>query len=276
MSGIIIPEKKVLLNDKPDINDTTSLLYPGNGIKRTEVIVKNPITGAEIERTHNKIIADGSLFTAKKHFNRMAIPVTLPNYNNELTLDNIKSDWTAPEEIFLFCAGVEDEVTIASEPDPTKWIKPANLLPFRRFTVSSGKDLTPVERNSYFGKKTGGTYIDYYFKSFEADPVCYPQFTDGTQFNSSLYTIEKAGAIEVMVELQLKVLKTDFRDYFKTTSSIDNAKVNTFSLCSASYTTGSDGYRYYQNIRPITKVYITTEKLNEETKGLDIIYRLYY
>ena len=75
--------------------------------------------------------------------------------------------------------------------------------------------------------------------------------------------------------MSLRITKEDFRDYFKATTGINDAKVNSLSLCTAWYTEDG-GYKYYQDIRPFTQLNIPNESLIDLTKGIDITYHIYF
>ena len=75
--------------------------------------------------------------------------------------------------------------------------------------------------------------------------------------------------------LRLKVTKEDCRDFFVATTGINDARVNTISLLTA-WSKEIGGVKYYQDIRPLTKLNFPNEPLIDLTKGLDIIYHIYY
>ena len=75
--------------------------------------------------------------------------------------------------------------------------------------------------------------------------------------------------------MQLKITKEDCRDYFIATTGINDARINSISLLTAWKKT-IDGYDYYQDIRPLTELHFPNEPLIDMTKGLDIIYQIYY
>ena len=68
--------------EKKIINERLS-----GGPKRTRIIIKNSESGEILGEYENKIVITGSIFSAMKAFG-IESPVTLPNYNEELGLDN--------------------------------------------------------------------------------------------------------------------------------------------------------------------------------------------
>ena len=76
--------------------------------------------------------------------------------------------------------------------------------------------------------------------------------------------------------MMLQVTKEDFRDYFSAVTGINDARINSISLLTAWYTTDASGYKWYQDIIPMTQLNIPNEPLIDLTKGIDITYHIYY
>lgn len=255
------------------------------GIKRTEVIIKDSVTGEELFRGHNSVIIPGSIFTAKCHFPDIQI-ANCNSYNSILNLAYTIGDekrGTQQEQIWLFCVGTDGAEIESTQIKPvvkTKFIHKDYLVPFRY--VDDINDAS-IDRNHYFGRKEvlDKRKVAYYFKTFTDYPIAYVKYADGTSINTDMERMWESTNIDpqVMVEIQFKVTPEDCREWFKATSSggLADARVNTISLCSAwKCVNPDDGYTYYQNIQPVTKLNFTTEPLYDDTKGLDIIYHLYY
>lgn len=268
-------DKKKIIYDKYEQVDSHKL-YKGNGIQKTDIIIKDDITGEVLFRGSNKVILAGSAFTASKHFN-IEPAVKLPNYNTALSLDQTVT--TPPESItkvVLFGVGIDGcgpESSQIYEVQYSKWTPPGMLVPFRY--VDASADLSTAERAIYFGRKTSGGKIAYYFKAFEAEPVMHQQYIDGTPIDSGIYNSSNTTDVETYVELRLKITNIDCREYFKATSGIATAKVNSITLLTA-WEKKINNFKYYQDIQPLTKLNIQNESLFDETKGLDIIYHIYY
>lgn len=246
---------------------------------RTEVIFKDIDTGEVLLTTHNKVVIAGSQFVAQKVFN-LPEKVDLPTYNEDLALDNSVPHGTSPSNIpkcCLFCCGTKGCGTESSQVYPVKYtgrISPSNdMVPFRYQLKQN--DLSDELRLKYFGRKEYDTRIAYYFKAFEADPVLYMRFTDGTDVTRDVYDLQETKEAETFVEMSLQVTKDDFRDYFRATTSINDAKINSISLVTAWYTEG-EGYKWYQDIIPLTQLNIPNEPLIDLTKGIDITYHIYF
>lgn len=245
----------------------------------TDIQVFDSETGELLFRGANKVIITGSVFTGCKHFKSITPPVILPNYNNVLGLENtLTEQHFDDEEVCLFAIGVGGagaESSTILDVDYTKWITPEELLPFRY--QLDNDDLSVASRSKYFGRKsiTDKNRIAYYFKAFDTAPIMKVQRVDGTPIDDTIFTSTNSMDAETFVELRLKITKEDVRDFFFATTGINDAKVNTISLLTAWKKT-IDGFDYYQNIRPLTKLNITTELLSDLTKGLDIIYHIYY
>lgn len=260
--------------DKPNNKDNCTF-------NRTDVILKNPETDEIIFRGSNKVLISGSAFTMAKHFN-ITPKIKTPSYNEVLGLDNsVKEEYKEPgirkeEQVFLFAVGNDGcgkENSQVFNVDYTKWIAPENLIPFRYQLV--GNDLPDSMRDKYFGRKESDNRIAYYFKAFETEPEFIQQYTDGTPIDENIYLSNRLDEAESFIELNLKITKEDCRDYFLATTGINEAKVNTISLLTA-WKKEIDGHIYYQDIRPLTKYNFPNESLIDITKGIDIIYHIYY
>ena len=246
-------------------------------------VVSAYIQGTNIplfEKRENKVIIDGSMFTAMKHFDILP-PVNLPTYNTALNLENIVP-LTSREQmdalVCLFCVGTSGcgpEPSQVYDVDYTKWIAPEELVPIRYQLTDN--DLTDEDREKYFGRKQipAMNRIAYYFKGFDVEPQFKAIYVDGTPIDEHIYVSDNTIDVEVYIELKMSITKRDCRDYFIAHSGINDAKINTISLCVA-YPKEYNGYMYYQSIRPLTRLNFSTESLIDQTKGIDIIYDLFY
>lgn len=246
---------------------------------RGEVIFKDIDTGEVLLTTHNRVVIAGSQFVAEKCFNLPEL-VHLPTYNESLSLENSVAHGTSPAnlpKICLFCCGTQGCGTENSAVYPvryTKRIAPnGDLVPFRYQLKQN--DLTDELRQKYYGRKSLTDRYAYYFKAFESDPKMYMRFTDGTIIDANLYDSQNETDAETFVEMNLRITKDDFRDYFRATTSINDAKINSISLLTAWYNESS-GYRWYQDITPMTQLNIPNEPLIDLTKGIDITYHIYF
>ena len=169
----------------------------------------------------------------------------------------------------------ERDLAIKYEVSNKKWIAPADLVPFQY--VPFGKDLDKTQREMYFGKKTlaDKKFYAYYFKAFDSDPTIRRQLEDGTPIDSSIYDDSSELPAQVVIENNLSITKDDCRDYFINTTGINDARFNCLSLCMA-WKDVVDGYTYYQDIRPITRLNFSNESLIDLSKGIDIIYHVYF
>lgn len=249
----------------------------GNFKLNTRIILKNHDTGEIIFKGKNKCILPGAEFMALSLFDLSDKPIT-PSYNTALNLDN-SIYTTTPQntnKVFLFCVGTDGcgtENSQVYEEDYRKWIMPAQIVPFQYRPLA--KDLSASDRSVYFGRKTLDNFYAYYFKAFDSDPVLTRQFTSGTAIDDTIYDYTGSTAVETYVSMAMSITKDDCRDYFINTTGINDARVNTISLCTAWSRTIS-GYKYYQDIRPVTKLNFPNEPLIDLRKGMDIIYQVYF
>lgn len=250
--------------------------YKGN---YTEIFLKDPVTGEVLFKTHNRVVIAGSQFTAMKHFDLPEL-ISLPTYNQDLGLDNSLVHGTTPinvPKICLFGCGIDGCGAENSQVYPVKYTGRINpltgLVPFRYQLANN--DLSAEQRQKYFGKKTADGRYAYYFKAFETEPEMHAQYVDGTIIDQNVYDSQNTSDAEFYVEMTLKILKEDFREYFTETTGINSAKINTISLMQAWYNE-VDGYKVYQDISPVTQLNIPNEALIDPTKGIDIVYHIYY
>lgn len=285
-----IKKGSLVIKDFSNINDNVLLKTISDklngGPKRTKITMYNHDTGEIIGEYHNKVVVTGGILNAINVFG-CSTPVNLPNYNEEMALDNT-DDYdkvTAKNKpvVCLFCVGdsgcgtTAKDVFVASYKDR---IAPENdILPFRY--VSKSDDLNDDLRAQYFGRKTLGVGVDdkiaYYFKKLDTEPQLHIEFTDGTEISDNLYSINSDQDISCYVETRLRISRLDFRDYFDQVTGWEKARISTISLCYAWYDDTIDNkYRYYQQILPYTKLNFPFENLNDLTKAIDFNYQVYF
>lgn len=271
-------EKKLILSERNNSKDSIDI--KSSAYNRGEVNIIDETTNEIIFFGRNKVILPGAAFTARKHFNIPNKEIT-PSYNTALNLDH-SFDEPAPneeaEKVFLFSVGIDGGGSEPSQVFPVnygKWCEPQYLVPFRYQPESS--DLDDTLRNAYFGRRTYPEQkrIAYYFKAFDGAPSFNQQYIDGTPIDSTVYDSDKTDEIETYVELVLKITKEDCREWFTATTGPNSARINSIQLLTG-WAKTVDGYTYYQDIRPLTKLHFPLESLIDITKSIKIIYHLYY
>lgn len=244
---------------------------------QTKIILTNRDTGEFIFKGKNKLILPGAEFLAMALFDLPDVPLT-PSYNTKLNLDNTIYTTTPQDKnkVFLFCVGTDGcgtENSQVYEEDYRKWIQPEALVPFQY--KPKNKDISGSQRAVYYGRKTLGDHFAYYFKAFDSKPQLVRQFTNGTSIDSTVYDVTDQTPVETYVSMSMSITKDDCRDYFIKTVGINSARVNTISLCTA-WKRVVDGFNYYQDIRPITKLNFPNEPLIDLRKSIDITYQVYF
>ena len=180
----------------------------------------------------------------------------------------------------LFCIGTSGcpaGSKIKNEVVNKNWIKPEDLVPFRYEPISD--DLNSVFREIYFGRKTMNdrSRIAYYFKKFDSDPIISKVYDDGTPWTASVYEDSSLLKAFVKISLTASISEEDGRDWFDFTSGINDGKFNCIELCTAWTTVDqSDGYTYYNDIRPITRLNFTDKDLAEKDASWEINYDLIF
>ena len=226
----------------------TSNLNPKDGLSklRTKIVIKDHDTGMTLFTGHNKLILPGAEFLALSLFDLPATPIT-PTYNTKLNLEN--------------------SVYVTTPQNTNK------VYPFQY--RSKLKDLNASQRSIYFGRKQVGDFWAYYFKKFDSNPQLIRQFVNGTAIDNTIYDYTGATAVETYVNMTMSVTKDDCRDYFIETTGINDARINTISLCTT-WAKTIGGYTYYQDIRPVTKLNFPNEALINLRKGIDINYQVFF
>lgn len=268
------------LNESLKNKDISSVLT--HGVKGHAIIKVVKGTDVTMFEKDNKVIVPGSAFTAIKHFKGLTVPVKTNTYNTALGLDNIMSVTDQEERldqyVMLFAVGIGGcgpENSQVYDVDYTKWISPEDLIPFRYQLLAN--DLSETDRNKYFGRKTitAADRIAYYFKAFDTDPVFRQQYIDGTPIDNNIYISDNGMDVQSYVELKMSITTRDCRDYFLATTGINDARINTISLLTA-VEKEFEGHKYYQNIRPLTKLNFNNISLIDEDVAVDIIYQIFY
>lgn len=289
--------KKLMAVDGLDIKDTTASSSKKKNYYDTKIIIRDDRTKEVLFKGKNKVVLSGGDIVAKKLFD-IAADTIIPTYNTELNLNNgsgtTNSSYTFPNtsftgtaakkndpKILLFCIGTDGCGESGSQiytVDYNSRIKPEALVPFRFIPASSSLDPATLADEVYFGSKTvttgGNNFTAYYFKAFEAPPVLYRTYTDGAAIASNVYTSGNT-EVDCYVELTLKITKEEMREYFTATVGLDQCRFNTISLCAA-YPLRKGDHTYMQDIRPITKLNISNEYMIDVTKGVEIIYQIYF
>lgn len=289
--------KKIMAVDGLDIKDGTASSAHKKNWYDTNIIIRDSETKEVLFKGKNKVVLSGGDIVAKKLFD-IDPDTVIPTYNDELGLDDgsgaingsaqfettsfagtaaVKDD----PKILLFCIGTDGCGTEGSQiytVDYNSRIAPDALVPFR-FPTLEGDLNDQLKNETYFGHKevtnsSGQTFVAYYFKAFDAPPTLYRLYSDGSAIDSEVYDSGNPD-VDCYVQLTLKITKEEMREYFIATTGIDQCRFNTISLC-AGYPVEIDGYTYFRDIRPVTKLNISNEYMIDVTKGVEIIYQVYF
>lgn len=247
------------------------------------VQVYNKKTKELVYEDKNKVMISSSECMAMRLFNFSDNQKYLtPTYNEYMQLDHVKSntenDLTPNYKICLFCMGTSGCAKgsqIKYEVSNKKWISPADLVPFRY--VEYNNDLNSIYRNIYFGRKniTDKQMIAYYFKKFDSNPVITRQYENGTNWTTEIYEDDSTLRASVKVGLTFTIDEEDGRDYFDKTTGINDAHFNTIELL-AGWTEVIDGYTYYQDVRPFTRLNMPHRYLSSNGDSYEFKYYLYF
>ena len=252
-----------------------------NGLD-TLVTIQDKRTGEIVFKGKNRTMISGSEFMAYHTFRLNGFAFTTPTYNTQIGLDHTVSGTQnslgANYVTQVFCVGTSGcnrESAIWYPVSNKKWIAPTELVPFRY--VPFNNDLTNLQREIYFGRKTISNvqHYAYYFKKFDSNPVYKKQYEDGTPWNAGIFKDNSAANAQMSVTTTMTITKDDCRDYFIETTGINDGRFNCLSLC-LSWTDVFNGFTYYQDIRPLTRINFPNKFLNDLTCEWLITYHIYF
>lgn len=265
---------------------------------KTKITAWYTDTGEVLFTKHNIMTLAGGGFLARLLFD-IDEPEKTPSYNSMLdfTFANSEESNTEnkPEKVCLFCVGTDGCGRENSQVYAAKyasWINPAytdtygGIIPFRYTTPDA--DLTAVQRDytktgTYFGRKEKSDRIAYYFKRFDSEPIFTQQFTDGTPIDANVYETQESTDMEVesIVSMQMSITKDDCRDFFFYGTGLNDARINSISLCTGYVKTDGNltetvANAEYMNIRPVTRLNFPNESLIDLRKSITISYSIYF
>ena len=277
----------IRLNDGINFEDKKSFVDKSpKCMFNTDVICTNEL-GEVLFKKSNVITMGGRRFTLEKLFN--------VNNNKKLTLNeilevNATSDTltTGPLKnqcVCLFGVGNGGSGhTFGDVYSPTNIESNLyGLLPIRY--VDKSIDLDMETRQMYYMKKEmPGDKYGYFLKRFEQDPVIYMKQGDSTFVPSNEYNIPTSSSsnlietAEAYIEINLKINSDDVREYLTYLSDESQASIygiNELGL----YFGFQEGFNLewtdYLGVELFSKLTFNTEALDDESKELNIIYRIY-
>ena len=239
-------------------------------------------------------LAGGDLL-ARTLFNFDAAPQVIPNYNNELNLDEtISSDsaQTTPTKVCLWAVGTDYCGVINSAVRQVQYHSHINpdwssnygqqwggIVPFQ--FRSTDDDLLPEERSIYFGRKTLSSYYAYYFKKFDSDPQLTEAWTTtGAPIGSDVYEVITDDTPYTCVSMQMTLTKDDCRSWFYNQGApgltLNDARINCISLLTGWEYINSDGFSIYQNLKPLTLISFPNLSLIDLRLTVSIKYTVYF
>lgn len=181
----------------------------------------------------------------------------------------------------LFGVGVDgsDEVfgSVENVATVSKGIAIDKIIPFRLVTPDKVAECD----SSYYLKKKVGDKFAYYLKEFAFKPTIKSYFSDGTPVTSNSWSSSKTETIDTYMDIPLTISKDDLREHFQDTQgNIANCRLNTICLYVGRKMTivdpdTSGNRNEYRWVRAYSKVNFNNEPMNDDTKTLDIIYRIY-
>lgn len=162
-----------------------------------------------------------------------------------------------------------------------------NIVPMRY--VEDEKELMVPGSKYYMHKEIDGMHA-FYLKRFEQQPVIKLMVNgmpavlnnaDNSQptYGNSAETYDLTADIETYIELQLTIGKEDVREYFQHITdngadSSEHARINELALY-LGYHDGDEAWSDYKEVEAFSKLTFNNESLADDTKVINIIYRIY-
>lgn len=255
----------------------------------TEILFYEKKEGKEYENglgelTHkesNELVLPGAIFLAEKLTNSDA-PINAKTINTELGIqvNETNPGYTGKRRehcICLYGVGTGGSGTNFNTVLPVHYNERVinGFIPLRRVQTSS--DLSHVEREKYFMRKVDNGYYEYYLKKFEIEPSIKIEYDEpgNPSVTSQFDTQPSSKVINTYMQFNIKISKYDVREYFKTKGGgIHNARINTLGLFFG-YPETSGGVTEYKGVQLFSKLNFNNEPLDNETKELNIIYKIY-
>lgn len=233
------------------------------------------------QKTTNELVLPGALFVAEKLINS-ASPIKPRTINQDLGVSTVESDpgFTGKRRenvICLFGVGTGGAGTNFDTVVPVKYSERIlqGMIPMRRVPTST--DLSSAERNKYFLRKTNGGFYEYFLKKFEIDPTihCVYDEAGNPSVPPNFDEVNPGKIINTYMQFNIKISKDDVREYFKTAGGgISKARINTLGLF-IGYPVSEHGRTEYKGVQLFSKLNFNNEPLDNESKELNIIYKIY-
>lgn len=287
--------KTLIFNDSISSNDKHEIHYCEGGDEHVPRKRKGPVFYTEIDvyrkdcndvtsdlgekifTGHNELVLPGAIFIAEKLLNVTA-PIKPKTLNQDLGIAT--NEETQPHGkrlehvICLFGVGTGGCGTNFDTVVPVKFKerKLESLIPLRY--VPTDNDLTSNEKQKYFMKKTNNGHYEYYLKKFEIDPTIKVEYDEPGNPSVPPNFDEVSGdkIINNYMQFNIKISKDDVREYFKAVGGgLNKARINTLGL----YIGYPSDEGEFKGVQLFSKINFNNEPLDNETKELNIIYRIY-
>lgn len=246
----------------------------------TEIECRNEL-GEMLFTEHNETLLSGGVFLLQKIAN-VESPINIKTINTDMNLLATEADpgfkgLRREHAIFGFMIGLGGCTDVFDTVKDVKYKERIvnSSIPFRMNPTID--DLSPSERSKYFLRVEEEGFYKYFAKKFEVEPKIhvvydepgFPQVPPDVDLSPDDKTINS------YIQFNLKITKDDVRDYFKQLGGgINKARINSIGLVYG-YPDNSLGYDEYKGVRVFSKLNFNNEPLDNETKELNIIYKIY-
>lgn len=279
-------KRKMLLNDFINSADElvahqvlNKLEQNTSPFRKTEIVAYDEF-GNQLWETHNKVLLGGSLFLVKKLWG-VKVPFEVETLN---TIMGIATTGTAvPDQkntfINLFGVGIGGAGDTINSVKDVKYYEREiqSMIPLRM----TATPLSATDQQKYWLRKDMGSgKTGYYLKTFESAPDVFvlwrdgPEGEDGTTVTPPVHTTTRTDDIEVIVEMHLKISKSDVKEYFVSIGKVEETRINSIALHTGVLADIGGGKQDYKDVTCFSKLNIPNEQLVTD-KDMDIFYRVY-
>jgi hypothetical protein len=257
----------------------------------TEVSAYNEFGEVLFEKAHNETVLGGALTVLEKLWGINATQ-KVDSINNIMGINADISpalpDTSASKDDFVYLWGVGiggcgdafgsvRDVKYYEREIGQKGTGLTEMIPFRVVTAPFDDDNAEM----YFMMKelTQGHY-GYYAKAFDEVPFIRslwkdgPEGEDGAEVTGNVWDTTRTESIETFVEMHMTLDKRDIREWFELNGEIEQARVNTIGLFSATPVYEDNVLVGYKDVKLFSKFNMTSEAMAGQ-KTLKIKYRIY-
>jgi len=256
---------------------------------RTRITVCDEFGDVLLDYESNMVVLGGAITTLEKLFNvRSTLTVETINNLCHIPPEGDQDTEVLPHEniVCLWGVGIGGcgdafgsvrDVKYYEREVGQKGTALTEMIPFRVVTAPFNDE----NANVYFMAKelTQGHYA-YYGKAFDEPPFIRslwkdgPEGEDGTEVTDDVWNTTRTESIETFAEIHMTIDRNDIREWFELNGEIEQARINTIGLFSATPIYSDGTIIGYKDVKLFSKFNMPNESM-AAAKVLKIKYRIY-